>query len=270
MDFAGALSPVLAQAGHLFPNTPMAVEQLFHLRSDSTAHPFDISFSPGLTACHYCPYTTIGTDINITGHPHLHPRPTNLKTFSTQSLPMQTTIFNAMNAANLDVCTSPPPPPHLSSTVMTSSASSTKKTWSLSLSPLTPGYGLVPCYRYSSPPPTIPTKNPRPPHTPPINITDPMPTSCMNAPPNHHAHLGSSHQPTFFGNNLPRQHAGRSLATPTLHPHQVYTHFNSSDSAFLRHTAHSYVTLPLCSNFIPLPLHLNSTLPHFGRYTPRK
>ena len=67
MDFAGSLSPVLAQAGYLFPNTPMAVEQLFHLCSDSTARPFGLSFSPNPTACHYCPYTTIGADINITG-----------------------------------------------------------------------------------------------------------------------------------------------------------------------------------------------------------
>jgi hypothetical protein len=69
MDFARVLSPVLAQAGYLYPNTPMAVEPLFHLRSDSTARPFDISFSPNPTACHYCPYTTIGADINITGPP---------------------------------------------------------------------------------------------------------------------------------------------------------------------------------------------------------
>jgi hypothetical protein len=62
MDFAGALSPVLAQAGYLSPNTPMAVEPLFHLRSDSTSQLFDISFSPD-----HCPYTTIGADINITG-----------------------------------------------------------------------------------------------------------------------------------------------------------------------------------------------------------
>ncbi len=46
MDFAGSLSPVFAQAGYLFPNTPMAVEQFFHLRSDSKAQPFGISFSP--------------------------------------------------------------------------------------------------------------------------------------------------------------------------------------------------------------------------------
>ena len=69
MDFAGALSPALAQAGYLFPNTPMAIEQLFHLRSDSTARPFDISFSPDPTSFHHCPYTTIGADINITGPP---------------------------------------------------------------------------------------------------------------------------------------------------------------------------------------------------------
>jgi len=69
MDFAEALSPVLAQASCLFLNTPMAVKQLFQLRSDSTARPFNISFSPNHTACHYCPYTTIGADINITGPP---------------------------------------------------------------------------------------------------------------------------------------------------------------------------------------------------------
>jgi hypothetical protein len=40
MDFARALSTALAQAGYLFPITPMAVKPLFHLRSDSTARPF--------------------------------------------------------------------------------------------------------------------------------------------------------------------------------------------------------------------------------------
>ncbi len=38
-------------------------------RSDSTARPFNISFSPDPTSCHHCPYTTIGADINITGPP---------------------------------------------------------------------------------------------------------------------------------------------------------------------------------------------------------
>jgi hypothetical protein len=66
MDFAGALSPALAQAGYLYPNTPMAAKPLFHLRSVSTARPFNISFSPNPTACHHCPYTTIRADINIT------------------------------------------------------------------------------------------------------------------------------------------------------------------------------------------------------------
>jgi hypothetical protein len=50
---------------------------------------------------------------------------------------------------------------------------------------------LVPCYKHSSPPPTIPGRNPGKPHTPTINITDQMPTLCTNAPPSHHAHLGS-------------------------------------------------------------------------------
>ena len=69
----------------------VAVELLFHLGSDSTARPFNISFFPDPTACHHCLYTTIGADIN-TG-PRLPPRPTNLmlKAFSTLSLPMPMT-----------------------------------------------------------------------------------------------------------------------------------------------------------------------------------
>jgi hypothetical protein len=88
MDFAGALSPVLVQADYLYPNTPMAVEQLFHLRSDPTAQPFYILFSPDPTSCHYCPYTTIGADINITGPP---PTPTTSQTQTED-------ILNTINA----------------------------------------------------------------------------------------------------------------------------------------------------------------------------
>jgi hypothetical protein len=89
-NFAGALSPVLAQAGYLYPNTPMAVEPLFHLRSNPTAGPFDISFSPDPTSCHYCPYTTIEADINITGPP---PTP---KTSQTEDI-LNTITANADN-----------------------------------------------------------------------------------------------------------------------------------------------------------------------------
>ena len=67
--FANALSPALAQAGYIYPNTPLSIEPQFHLRSDPTARPFDISFSPDPTSSHVCPYTTIGADINITGSP---------------------------------------------------------------------------------------------------------------------------------------------------------------------------------------------------------
>ncbi len=79
MDFAGALSPVIAQAGYLYPNTSMAVKPLLHLLSDSTLRPFDISFSPDPTACHHCP---LGQTSTLPG-PRLPPRPTNLtlKTF---------------------------------------------------------------------------------------------------------------------------------------------------------------------------------------------
>jgi hypothetical protein len=80
----------LAQARYLYPNTPMAVKPLFHLRSDPTAQPFDISFSPNPTSCHYCPYTTIGADINITGPP---PTP---KTSQTEDI-LHTITANAEN-----------------------------------------------------------------------------------------------------------------------------------------------------------------------------
>jgi hypothetical protein len=42
---------------------------------------FNISFSPDPTSCHYCPYFTIGADINITGPP---PTP---KTSQTEDIP---------------------------------------------------------------------------------------------------------------------------------------------------------------------------------------
>jgi hypothetical protein len=77
--------------------------------------------------------------------------------------------------------------------VMRSSANSTAKTWYLSLSPLTPGHNLARCYSHSSPPHTIHVKNLGAPHTLTTDIIDPTPTSCTNAPPNHHAHSGSSH-----------------------------------------------------------------------------
>jgi hypothetical protein len=66
-DFAIILSPALAQAGYIYPNTKMNIETYLHLRSDPTARPFHISFNPDPTSYHCCPYTTIGTDITITG-----------------------------------------------------------------------------------------------------------------------------------------------------------------------------------------------------------
>ena len=165
-----------------------------------------------------------------------------------------------MNAENLDVCTSPPPPIHHSSTVMRSSANSTEKIWYSSLSPLTPGHDLVQCYSHSSPPPTIHAKNLGAPHILTTNITDPTPISCTNAPPNHHALLESSHPPTSDGHNPHHQHAEHSSVTPTQHPHQVFILSTSSDLAYLKHTAHYYVTLHVRSNFIPQPPHLTYTL----------
>jgi hypothetical protein len=191
-------SPVLAQAGNLFPNTPMAVEQLFHLQ-------FNISFSPDPTACHDCPYTTIGADINITRPP---PTP---KTYQPDAEDILKTINpNADNnlqhhkhgkLGRMHKPSTPTTPFIYGDEVISKLY---QKTWSLSLSPLTPGYDLVQCYRHSSPPPTILTKNPGAPHTPTTNITGPMPTSCTNLLPNYHAHLGYSHLLTSDGRNLPR------------------------------------------------------------------
>ena len=58
------------------------------------------------------PHTPLLGQTSTSPGPRLSPRPTNLtlKTLSKQSLPIQTTIFNATNVANLDVCTSFPPP----------------------------------------------------------------------------------------------------------------------------------------------------------------
>ena len=153
---------------------------------------------------------------------------------------MQTTTFNAMNGVNLDVCTSPPHPIHLSSTVMRSSVNSIEETWYSFLSPLTRGHDLARCYRHSSPPPTTPAKNLGAPHTLTPNITDPMPTSCTNAPPNHHAHSGSSHPQISDGCNLHHKHDGRSLVTLILHPHQASILYNSSDisKAYSEHNFH--------------------------------
>jgi hypothetical protein len=194
--------------------------------------------------------------------PRLPPRPTKLtlKTFSTKSLPMQTTTFNDMKAENLDVCTNPPPPIHHSSTVMRSSANSIVKTWYLSLSPLTPGHNLAQCYSHFSPPPTIHAKNLGAHHILTTNIIDPTPTSCKNVPPNRHAHSGSSHPPTSDEHNPHHQHAGHSLVTHTQHPHQVSILSNSSNLAYPKHTAHYYVTPPVRSNSIPQPPHLTFTL----------
>ena len=77
-NVARALSPVLApaQASYLYPNIPMAVKPLFHHYLDPTAQPFDISCSLNPIYCHYCPYTTIGVDINITRPPPIHDLPT--------------------------------------------------------------------------------------------------------------------------------------------------------------------------------------------------
>jgi hypothetical protein len=104
-------------------------------------------------------------------------------------------------------------------------------------------------------------RNPGAPHTPTLNITTPTQTSCTNKPPSHHAHLVSSHQLTYIGVNPLHQYAKHSLITLTLHPHQVYIHFNfnSLDSAFQKHLACYYAMLPVRSNFFPPPLYLTYT-----------
>ena len=54
-DFATILSPALAQAGYIYPNTKLDIEMHLHLQSDPTARPFDISFNPNPTSHHCCP-----------------------------------------------------------------------------------------------------------------------------------------------------------------------------------------------------------------------
>jgi len=62
--------------------------------------------------------------------PHHSQNVKHLKTSSKQSLPMQTTIFNCMNGANLDAPSNQQqPPPHLYMETK-SSANYTTKTWS--------------------------------------------------------------------------------------------------------------------------------------------
>jgi hypothetical protein len=200
--------------------------------------------------------------------PHLPPGPTNLtlKTFSTLSLPIQTTTFDVMNVVNLDVCTSPPHPIHLSSTVMRSSANSTTKTWYSFLSPLTPGHGLARWYRHSLPPPITPAKNlwctthtNSKYHQPSANLM----YECVSQPPCQLRILISvdirwtkSASPTRRTYTAP---------TPSLHL------YNSSDLANLRHTAHYYVMLLVRSHFIPQAPHLTSTLSSLWKiHTPRK
>jgi hypothetical protein len=130
---------------------------------------------------------------------------------------------------------------------------------------------LAQCSRLSSPPHTTHIKNLGAPTTPIKNIIDQAQTSCTNAHPNHHAHSESSHPPTSYGHNPPHQHDERSLETLIPHPHQVYTPSNSLDSAYLKHTAHYYVTPPVRSNFIQRHLHLTySYLTLEDTYVPRK
>ena len=107
--------------------------------------------------------------------------------------------------------------------------------------------------------PPLPPKNLGVPHTLTPKISNPTPTLCTNAPPNHHAHLGYSHLPTSDGHNMHHLHNGHSLVTLLPHPLQASIIYNSLDLAYLRHEAHYYVMRPVGSNFIPQPPHLTST-----------
>ena len=57
---------------------------------------------PPLATTAHTPPSALGQTSTSPAH-RLHPRPTILKTFSIQSLPMQTTIFSITNKANLDI-----------------------------------------------------------------------------------------------------------------------------------------------------------------------
>ncbi len=167
---------------------------------------------------------------------------------------MQITTISVTKEVNLDKCTNSPPPPHPLSMVIMSLVNYTGRTWSSSPSPLTPGHGLDLYYKHSLPPPTIPAKNLGAPHITTLNTTTPMPASFANEPPNLNAYLDFSHQLTYDGANPNHPQTKHSMVTPTLHPHQVYIHFNYLVSAFQKHIAYYYAIILVRSNFIPQPL----------------
>jgi hypothetical protein len=171
------------------------------LRLDSTT--FDISFSPDPTECHYCPYTTIGADIN-TG-PHLTPR-----FYQPDAEDILNTITdNADNnlqhheRGKLGRMPKKPSTPNIPF-IHGNEVIGELYRKNMVLIPFTidpwawarSGPMLQAIFTTTHHPSA---KNPGAPHTLTTNITDPMPTSCTNAYPNHHAHSGSSYPPTSDG-----------------------------------------------------------------------
>jgi hypothetical protein len=241
-DSAGALlSPVLAQAGYVFPNTPMAVKQLFHLLSDSTAQLFDISFSPDPTSCHYYPYTTIGADISITGPP---PTP---KTYQPDAEDILKTITaNADNnlqrhergkLGRMHKPSTPTTPLIHSDEVISKLYQKNMVLFPFTMIDTWAQFGpMLQAFLTT-------THHPRQ-------------KTWRTTHNNYKYHRPNANLSMYERASQPPCPLGILTCTPTLHPHQVYILSNSSDSAYLRHTAHYNVMLPARSNFIPQPLHL--------------
>ena len=88
--FARALTPALATAGFILPNSTIDIEPQLCLPSDPHARPFDISFDPypaiPPNVHHGCTYTTVGADITISSSPPIpsinHTSPDVIKTIA--------------------------------------------------------------------------------------------------------------------------------------------------------------------------------------------
>jgi hypothetical protein len=100
---AASLPSALASAGYILLSSTCATEPNLHLRLDTSARPFDLSFDPDTALPHNvnqgCPYTTVGAyDITITSQPSPSVQQMSFK----NSRPTQIHIYNLQNNGNSD------------------------------------------------------------------------------------------------------------------------------------------------------------------------
>jgi hypothetical protein len=134
--FAETLSTTLAAACFILPNTRLDIEPPLHLQSDPTARPFDFSFNPDPSSSHFCHYTTIGADVNITNTPG---PPSYLTSEDHLTLITANADYNLQDHERRKLRRR-----------TTSSATSSETKWFSSPSPSTLGVGLALCSRHSS------------------------------------------------------------------------------------------------------------------------